>query len=174
MAYLLMLGAILKHLVTGEYGPLDRLLEFLVFVLILYEVGSGIVRHHRAKKRQRLLNEQREFLARLIRAGEQLKESLPGMSGAQMFTAEYHREAEAWRRKIIFWVSNTAQGLRERSARTESAFMNVRDTNPSPGFASKADGTIWYFQQDISAHYRKLVAHLDNLQKIVANPELYF
>jgi DNA-binding MarR family transcriptional regulator len=52
-----MLCLILKHILSHEYGPLDRLLELLVLVAILYEVISNTVRHRRENfhKRQEKL-----------------------------------------------------------------------------------------------------------------------
>jgi hypothetical protein len=169
-----MVGLILKRLITGEYGPLDRLLEFLVFVLILYEVIAGIRRHRRDKKRQRFLSQQREFVAPFITAGEELKVSLPGMTGTPWLTTEFGREADAWKQKVKAWTATTAQALGERSVRAGSAFMNVTDTSSSGGVAWKPDGTPWCFHEDVAPDFRKLVAQLDNLQRIVANPELYF
>ena len=174
MAYLLMVGAVLKHLITGEYGPLDRILEFLVFALILYEVINGIRHHRRNDKRQKFLNEQRDFIAGFIPAGEELKVSLPGMSGTPALTPEHRREAEAWRQKTSLWISSTAETLGQRSPRARSAFMNVTETSYSPSMAWKADGSPWYAAEDVAPSFRKLLAHLDNLHKMLANPEPYF
>ena len=47
IAYLVMFGAILHHLMSGEYGPFDRLLEIGVFLLIAYDgaIANGFSKY---------------------------------------------------------------------------------------------------------------------------------
>src|SRR6266480_2824921 len=77
LIYVVLVGMIIKHLLSNEYGPWDRVVEFGVFALILYEVIVGIVRHRRKTKRQKHLAGIVAELARFMDNGQQLQRQVP-------------------------------------------------------------------------------------------------
>jgi hypothetical protein len=77
VAYLIMLGPIAKHLLSDLYGPLDRLLEIGVFLLIAYEVIVDVRRHYKETKRRKELDRIVTSLSKLMDKGQSLQESTP-------------------------------------------------------------------------------------------------
>lgn len=95
-AGLIMLGTIIKHLLSSEYTPLDRLIEFGVFVFIAYEVFVGIRDRRKAKKRRALVEARSEAIRRALAEGHELRSNAPRLGAGAMKAGEWINLVNEW------------------------------------------------------------------------------
>jgi hypothetical protein len=164
VAYLLMLGAITKHLLSHEYGPWDRLIELGVFGLILYEVIVGIVRHRREKKRKTRLAFIVFELHQLMQEGRQIRDSAVADQGAQI----------AWMQAMIYWSDKTAVFLAKYLPTSLTAFHLVHDQPISLRSVRTKDGGHFNIGGVLLEGYETLSGKLANLRGIIEKVEAYF
>jgi hypothetical protein len=94
MVGVVLVGELVKHLLSSEYGPYDRLLELGVFFLILWEIVNPIAIFRHARRRKRLRKVEmvvRDFIA----SGEDVKRRAP-----LTFTPEWATSVDVWVREV--------------------------------------------------------------------------
>ena len=116
-----MLSMIVKHLLSNEYGPWDRIIEFGVFGLILYEVIVNFVRHRRKTKRQKHLAGIVAELARFMDKGQQLQRQVPAY-----FASSRPQESYKWIIAVNEWSLGTETYLAKHSGRASLSFSLMR------------------------------------------------
>ena len=173
IAYLLMLGIIVKHLLSREYGPIDRLVELGVFVLIAYEVIINAIRHRREFKHKKRIRVIVKEISKLIDEGRDLQAvvpyalctSLAGESGQDL--NQWVTSITAWRRKVeVYFESRSQNALHVFSIITNAHQMDSL-------FQTQRMGKIALTGM-VRETYQELSAQLSNLGKIVEQPEAYF
>lgn len=159
-----MLGAISKHLLSHEYGPWDRFLEFGVFALILYEVIVGIVRHRSEKKRKARLAFIVFELHRLMEEGRQIRDSAATSQEAQI----------AWMQAMASWSDKTAVFLAKYLPTSLTAFHLVHDQPISLRSIRMKDGGHVNIGGVLLEGYEAHSGKLANLRGIIEKAEAYF
>lgn len=163
-----MLSSIARHLMSSEYGPFDRLLELGVFALIAYEVVVGIVRHRRAAKRQRELDDVVRTLSDFIFKGQCLQQNVPDPNHTDWAVQE------PWLKSVAAWSIETSQFLSARSQRASAAFLLVTDSSSTDRVVIKLEGSSICLFGVIRERYQMLLVQLNNLRSIMEKPEVYF
>ena len=162
-----MIGPIAK-IMSGEYGPFDRIVELGVFTLIAYEVGVGVVRHRWALKRQRELENITKILSDFMFKGQTLQQTVPDSAKAAW---PAHEE---WMVAVADWSVNTVQFLSARSQRASASFLLVVSSSDSDSEIIPLDGYSVRLSGIVRQRYQLLVGHLSNLRSIIEKPEAYF
>jgi hypothetical protein len=159
LAYFLMLGLIAKHIMSNEYGPLDRILEFLVFALIAYEVVAGIVRGLRERKRAKIVCERSEKIRQIVAKGQELQSDTPRFGTNMMAIA-------AWTNSVKEWLLSAQELMGSYSPQAVVALSHDTSGEVPP----------WWDSIAVAARiqYGTLIASLNNLQRILEKPEVYF
>ena len=111
-----MIGPISRYLMSGEYGPFDRVVELGVLALIGYEVAVGVVRHRKAVKRQRELDNIVKSLTDFMFKGQTLQQNVPDPQQTDW------KAQETWMKAVAEWVVDTAQFLHARLRGREPLF----------------------------------------------------
>lgn len=162
-------GRFLKHLMSNDYGPADRVLEALVFLLILWEVVAGIVRSQKEKKRKRFVEAKRRAIYEFAKRGEALQVSMP--LGP---TEAVKQDQEKWVNEVDTWSSETETFLGKLCSRASWRFMQVANPGSKDVMVRLPNGEshcVYNFAALIC--YRGLVVKLGNLHGIIENVEAY-
>lgn len=174
VAYLLMVWTMLRHWLTGEYGLFDRILEFLVFTAIVYEIVQSSLRYRREKKRQKFLDSRKEAIHKFIERGNALLMSIP-QPVPPSDAPQYNQAKTEWMSAVYSWSSETEGSLSALSAKARSIFLSpVNVSNPADSIFLP-NGTAFY-ESDyrIRTTHHVLVNKIASLHTIMANPEAYF
>ena len=142
--------AIIKHLLSYEYGPYDRLLEFLVLALIAYEVMGNI--WHGRRLRLRFAS-----IFRLIHNGQELAHSVP------IHPVADQAGIDAWKKKLDVWMQETHRFLQKCSPQAVTIFLQSGHVVENPHVAPM-----------LRADCATLMMRLDNLRAIMEKPDVYF
>ena len=137
----------------NSYGPLDRLLEIGVFLLILYEVIIGVRKNRKEKRRKKQVDERVTALREAMSNGQHLQLSTPAGGSAQV---------SAWAQAVSNWGEATRKLLKSYSAHAESAFLLQM---PMPVNILGSIGAPF--------EYMQLVSRLANLRGIIEKPDIY-
>lgn len=148
-----MVPPIIQRLMYTEYGPLDRLLEFLVFAAIMYEILEATLRRRKVRARQLQI---RGFLSR----GQGLQAAVPG------WTAPEER-APSWLVAFKGWDRETHEFLDRHSPEAAASFVHEASSGVAPVGYSQVTSSV-------RNHYTQLLGRLDNLKAIMEKPEAYF
>ena len=162
-----MIVLILKHIFWGEYGAFDRIVEFLVFVLILYEVIAGIAHRRSERKREKFLETIVNSLTSFLGKGNDIRCSVPD---PQKDWAKF----EAWRKSEEAWSLETEKYLLKFSKRAYHVFALVAEAHQADSFINRPDGYSFPLAGSERECYQALLVKLSNLGKIIENPESYF
>lgn len=158
-----LMGELLKHLLSNEYGPFDRFLEIGVFLLILYEIVSPHALIHRAA-RKRKLHKIETILRRFISDGETMRVKA---SDWRQPTYDHNltQAAESWSIDVEKYLSRSEKALAEfRRVRLEDTQrLHVNQF----GGIGRVSGTKGDFFQLLSSR-------LENLYRIAHKCEDYF
>ena len=165
---LTMIGPISRYLMSGEYGPFDRVVELGVLGLIAYEVAVGVVRHRKAVKRQGTLDKITQILSDFMFKGQALQQSVPD---PQQTTWETQ---EPWMKEVTKWIVDTSQFLQARSTRAGAAFLLVLNSSSSDAELIPLNGYSIRLHGLVRQRYQMLLGHLSNLRGIIEKPEAYF
>lgn len=162
-------GAIVKYLMSNEYGPADRLVETLVLLLIFYEVAAGIKRHREETKRKKLIENKRKGIYEFAKRGEGLQISMP--LGAAEVVKE---DRKNWINEVDAWTTETETFLGKLSSRASWRFMQADNPDPKDVMVRLPTGASYcvYDYPDLIC-YRVLVMRLGNLHRIIENVEAY-
>jgi hypothetical protein len=163
VAYVLMAGVILKHLLLGEYGLFDRFLEIGVFLLIAYEVVHGIVSRRKARKREAEVKKRSDQVFLLMGKGLELMASAPSRWTVEHDLNKSRVEHLKWCESVKTWALETGKELKEFSALATGLFLD--------------DSTVTSADPDVHPHVSRLHSLLSrrmaNLRAIVDKPERY-
>ena len=163
VAYVIMLGVIVKHLLSHEYGPLDRFLELSVLILIAYEVVMGVRHRHQIKRRNTIVNRLFAFMEK----GQQLQAAIPN-------PAVLPDAVGSWLEQVEIWKSQTKAFLAPLSPKAASAFMLVINAGTADKQVRRPDGARFGVGGMIADAYQVLQINLDNLRQIMEKPDAYF
>jgi len=125
------------------------IMEFLVVILIAYEVGTTV--WHKRKMRRRLAR-----LFALLASGQNLQKAAP------------FRHDDAYTKNWIVdvgkWIREATESLDGYSHQAATAFSQVKKSHPhQPGINSVAGET-----------YGDLLQYLENLRGIMEKPDVYY
>jgi hypothetical protein len=138
---------------SREYGPLDRLLEFLVFAAIMYEILAAAWHRRKVRVRQRQI---RGFLSR----GQGLQAAVPGWTAPE-------EKAPSWLVDFKNWDRETHEFLERNSAEAAISFLHEAGSGVAPvGYSQVASS--------VRNQYTQLLGRLDNLKAIMEKSEAYF
>jgi hypothetical protein len=162
----------ITHIMFDEHiRPFDWWMlgiEAAVLILIAYEVGVNVVRHHRAIKRQQELDGRVNRIMGFVSSGQALEHTVPpdgmpplGSAGVAIQTA-----AAEWKSDVQSWIMDAHKFVGSCSPRASAKFLD--DSRA----ASFRDTSIKY-RPDTASHYETINRRLNNLQDIVQNPEAY-
>jgi hypothetical protein len=166
VTYLLLMGAIVKHLLSNEYGPFDRLLELGVFALIAYEVIVGIRRHRKESKRKSQIAGITATLCEFMEEGRAIREAVP--PGGPDAAGKWLDEVGAWSEKVRAFLAG-------RSAVAAATFLLITSQPVAPRMIWKPqDSTRFIIGGIILETYESHSDRLDNLRAIIKAVDTYF
>lgn len=148
---IIMLQFICRHLISGEYGPFDRIVELLVLVLIAWEVVIVPLYRKRVVRRK-----SREILA-FITAGESLQNTIPRGGSSD-------DEVNVWVDKVKEWML-TVHSFLQKDVKQAVAVFNHHTIGPHYSLRVPPQADPWVHELD---------ARLRNLQSILEKPDVYF
>jgi len=167
-AYLIMLRPIVERFLSGSYGPLDRLLEIGVFVLIAYEVVVGICKRYKERKRRSYLDKMLAALSGFMKKGQQVRQSIPRPLSSQA------DEIQSWMASARVWSTETTEFLDHHSPRASVAFSLIVEAEKADTVVHPKEGEPFHVGGQFRERYQILLVQLDNLRQITRNPEAYF
>lgn len=144
--------------------PIDILMlviELLVLMLIGFEVGTAL--WHKLKMRRR-----RSALLPYLERGQKLLSSTP----EEPVVA--YAGIEEWIQQVKSWTSDTRNFLDRYSSNASFAFMSTVRSGTVQRAARRPDDTPFLVSGRLGDAYQLLQSKLDNLRRIVAQPEAYF
>jgi len=153
----------LRRIFVGS-RPIDVVMlvvELLVLLLIAYEVGSGV--WHKLKMRHR-----RSALLPYLEKGQKLLLGIPDQA------LEPHETVERWMQEVESWTSETRNFLDEHSPNASFAFMSTVRSGTVERAARRSDGTTFRVTGSLGDAYQHLQTKLDNLRRIIEEPDVYF
>ena len=168
IAYALVVGTIIKHWITGDYGPLDRLVELGVFLLIAYEVGLTVRHQWQNRKRAKIVAVLSDFMFE----GQTIARAVPNPDLPKN-KYDYSTISE-WIKSVQVWRTDVAQSLSAYSSRVASAFLLITDAHNTDNVIQPLEGWSFHVTGGEREAYQTLLSHLDNLRRIIEKPEVYF
>lgn len=162
---------IAKHLMFDSYGPLDRLLEIGVFLLIAYEVIVGFVRHRSEANRQKRVGAILATLAGFMERGQELQENVPVPWKAS------DRDRSEWITSVKKWTADTSDFLIIHTSRSGEAgvvFHLVTNAGLVDSVVQDSSGQSFTLTADVREVYQRLLVQLSNLRGIKEKPDVYF
>ena len=147
----------------SDARPIDILIlvvDFLVLAVILYFEGGEKL--HKRKMRRQVL-----ALASFMERGRKLQASTPDPVVASDAIDE-------WIEQVKLWGSETQDFLSSRSMRASSAFTHIVNVTAVDREVRSSDGRMFHVAGYFGDAYQLLQLKLDNLHKIMVNPEAYF
>jgi hypothetical protein len=167
---LLFMAITIKHMITEGIRPFDwvmLVIEALVLLLILYEVIVGEIRHRRETARGAFLTERVAELSKLHSKGHRIQTTVldPMINNPQIL--------QPWIDSAEAWGKETDAILRKYSQRASRTFLLVTDAGQIDTVVT-AHGRHFMVSGAIGGVYQRLVLQLENLNRIIENPALYF
>jgi hypothetical protein len=158
VAYFLMVSLMIKHLLSHEYGPLDRLVELGVFFLIAYEIFISDRRFRQERKKRVVFGEVTVNLLDLHSRGQRILLAAP--SG---YEAE-NPQIAPWEKSTKEWIRETDDFLKEHSQQASASFLQEMPTSTH------------YDNMVGQPHFwkAKLSTKLANLRDIIEKSNIYF
>jgi hypothetical protein len=163
-----MLTVICRHLLSGEYGPFDRVVELGVFILIAYEVVVGFTRHRKAAKRQREMDGRVSRVYDFVARGQMLQHAVPADGLVIPGTPQAvptQTAAMQWRTDAQSWIMDTNAFLVACSPQASAKFLD--------------DSRASFFREnnihrpETQTLLETVNRRLNNLQDIMQNPSAY-
>lgn len=159
----LLMGEIIKHLLSNEYGPFDRLLEIGVFLLILYEIISPYTLIRRRIRRKRLCKIEGD-LRGFITDGEAIRINASDWR-QKTYDHRLKESAEEWTARVEDYLGQSKRALAEfQRIHLEDAQRLHIDEFGGIARSSGASGDI----------VQLLGSRLENLHRIAQRCEDYF
>jgi hypothetical protein len=159
------------YVIALEYGPVDRLLEFGVFLLIAIEGCAAVLFYRQKRKRERHLRTIQESLYAFMTRGQELQRITPRPSHG----TAYNDAAWEWATSVGNWGEGIEEFLEQYSPRAASVFGLIVQTgvreNPQVVYTESGSFPIEGFHRE---SYQKLIEQLNNLRSIMEKPEAYF
>lgn len=164
------LNTITRYLLSTDYGPVDRIVELGIFLLIAYRLIVNSTRHRRDQKQREGLDGLVATLFDLLDEGEHIQCSLGNLK------LSGYAGQTAWINSVRNWTDKTTNFLNTHSHRALLLFQIVSyevswrgiivvQPNSSESFAIEGDA---------KRSYLGLVSQLDSLRRILERPERYF
>jgi hypothetical protein len=137
---------------STSYSTSMWIMEFLVLLLIAYEVGITIVGQIRSRRREK----RKAILVTWIARGQDILDSAP--------SDHYDPAVHTWIPLVNSWIDSANEQLAHCSANAKVSFnRGSRETRTYNNVASGA-----------RAQYANLAIHLENLRRIIEQPEVYY
>ncbi len=173
VAYLIMFCLVARHLLFDSYGPLDRLLEIGVFVLIAYEVTVGILTRRKEHKRRLFLAGILADLSNFMEKGQKVQQAIPRPISDPTTDATWKNITD-WMDSVRTWNEETSTFLVHHSPRAYAAFSLVVGAKHADSVVYMQSGDSFPITGQFRECYQKLLVQLDNLRQIMGKPEAYF
>jgi hypothetical protein len=160
-----------RRIAEGKYGPYEIsmwIMEFLVVLLIAYEILFNRVLHRRTTKNQERRDNILAFLSMYMTTGQELQRSLSESERTDI------PHANLWVMTVTAWSDKTSEFLGDYSPRARAAFLLVRDLSAVDIVITKSSGYRWTLPSPVSESYQRLLMQLDNLNQIMEKAEIYF
>jgi hypothetical protein len=164
LAALLMMGLLLKHLLSNEYGPFDRFLEIGIFAFFAYEIAHGLFTRRKAKKRATEVAARTDQMFACKVEGQKLWHTVPSVHSPQEVNALY-ASIRSWESSVQSWIMDTNRILQGFSPLASATFLDD---------AAVGSGTYDGVPQQAMHYYRMLNQRLINLRAILESPDRYF
>jgi hypothetical protein len=167
-----MFDAVVRHLLSNEYGPLDRLIELGVFLLIFVEVVVGLGSYLKRRNRKKFLEGRREWLSQLVAEGEKLRHDTP--PEAEWSTGD--PALYKWIEQLDSWSGRTVEALKESSPKAAVTFNLFRNSGAREVivYTPNKVGRPFQVSGQVRVAYERLVSQLGNLTEIVEKSDVYF
>jgi len=167
LALLLIMCHALKMLFNGFTAADTWLLviEVMVLALISYEVISSV--RHKRKMVQRVAE-----VFPFVERGQKLHASVPEQRNDM--SAQDIEANQMWMEKFKAWDSETQALLSDKSSKAASIFIHVVTAAKTDRARWDSGGSVHYLYGDIGNIYQLLQIKLDNLHRIIENPDAYF
>jgi hypothetical protein len=162
---LLLMGTILHHLFSNEYGPLDRFLEIGVFFLILYEIVSPHTLIRRAIRRKRIRRIQANLRV-LFTAGETIRQKVPNWLASP--EPEWMEAAQKWIVEAETYLGN------QPSDRALIEFRHMGLLESEQRRVMDAQGRIWSVVGVMGDRFQQLSIRMNNLHRLIQETDAYF
>ena len=164
---LLVMAHVVRMMFYGFRAPDVWLLivELLVLGLILYDVLSGVL--HKRKMAKRLSE-----LFPLLERGQRLQTSIP--VGPSSVSLPDFEATQRWMSDFKAWNSETETFLSRKSSKAASIFRHVINAARTDRAMWGRSGEVHYLSGEIGNTYQLLQVKLDNLHRIIGNPDAYF
>src|SRR6266481_1178140 len=169
VALIIMLTVIARHLLSGEYGPFDRIVELGVFALILYEVIYGIVRQFKDNNRKKFLTRHVEAMSHMLDKGQSIRKSVPKQSHDRTYDAVEGKISE-WKQSAMAWEAETRALLESNSTRASAVFI-LGEYGQQALIIHRDSGDSFPIVEDLRISYQRLTARMDSLINIMEKPE---
>lgn len=124
-------------------------MEFAVLGLIAYEVWDKIADRRRIKKRTKVL-------FGLLNTGQELLNGVPSVN--------YPENVAGWVEQVLAWTKEARTALEGYTAHALASFNHLNI--PTVNYTGVSAGA--------HAHFKELMARLDNLRNIMEKPEVYY
>lgn len=149
-----MICAIVRHLLSNEYGPFDRLLEFAVLAFIAYEVVTSV--WHKRKIRRRS-----KEIFQLFSKGQALQYAAPPAGTMD------EAIVAAWVESVKAWIMEVHKFLEGYSAQAAASFIHESGgvSVTYRGVSGLAEAQSWY---------ATLQTRLNSLRNIMEKLDVYF
>jgi len=141
--------------IFSDSKPLDVVMfamEFLVLLLIAYEVWVGIRERQKGRKRKKVIDQSVSVLRNAMFEGQKIQQSWPKIGGSRAEIED----------AVNKWGEQTALLLRSFSAHAETAFLHEVPESPNK-----------YGSIEAVFFYSRLMQRIANLQGIIEKPEIY-
>ena len=141
--------------IFADSKPLDVIMfvmEFLVLLLIAYEVADHVLAKRSERKRKKLIEGRVAILRDAMAKGQKIQHSWPKIGGSRA-------ECED---AVSKWCEQTGLLLKSYSAHAETAFLHEVPESPNR-----------YGSIEAVFCYSKLVQRMSNLQGIIEKPDIY-
>lgn len=137
------------------------IVDFFILVAILWLELPDWLHKRRAERKAKAL-------APFMERGRQLQSSVPNQ------LPNPGPELLKWVEDVKQWSSETEAFLAPRSTKAATAFTHVISASSADRKVRKPDGSSFRITGRFGDLFQVLQVQLDNLQKIMENPELYF
>jgi hypothetical protein len=148
---IIMLLSICRHLISNEYGPFDRVVEFLVLALIAYEVIVFPVYH------KWTVGKKSKVILVFLADDQRLHDTPPGSQASE-------EEAKAWVDEVKNWIL-AVQSFLAKDAKSAVVVFNRHSIGVRYGLKISLFAENWFYELD---------ARLKTLQSIMEKPDVYF
>jgi hypothetical protein len=142
--------------------------EVLVLGVIALEIFFDSRRRGAEHRKRLTINERLVDVSKMMNKGQRIQSIVPDPYGTSDPPI-----LKRWTESVEAWVKETNSSLAQYSSRAATAFLLITDAG-SRDSVVYASGRQFILTGETRECYQKLVAHLENLKRIMEIPEAYF